>query len=190
MTPKILSICTGARLDRAAKALDGLVFAVSEYGIDNPARQAAFLANVGHESGGLHWSTEIWQPTDAQKRYEGRIDLGNTQPGDGYKFRGRGWFQITGRNNYRRIRNRLHERYGDDVPNFEVEPDALALPKWAAVSAADYWDDHKLNDYADAMNFQAVCGIINTGRPTTPITRINGYQQRLDLYAAAKEVLS
>lgn len=189
MTPQILSVCTGARIDRATKALDGLVFAMSEYGIDTPARKAAFLANVGHESGGLHYLTEIWGPTETQKRYEGRADLGNTQIGDGFKFRGRAWFQLTGRNNYRRMRNRLHERYGDDVPDFETNPDAMADPKWAALSAADYWDDHQLNTYADAMNFQAVCGIINTGRPTTPITRINGYAERLDLYTAAKEVL-
>lgn len=189
MTPQILAICTGARLDRAAKALDGLVFAMSEYGIDNPARQAAFLANVGHESGGLHWSTERWGPTPAQKRYEGRIDLGNTQPGDGYKFRGHGWIQTTGRSNHCRVRNRLHERYGSDVPDFEAEPEKLALPKWSALSAADYWDDHGLNEYADAMNFQAVCGVINTGRASSPVTRINGWQQRLELYTAAKEAL-
>ena len=61
-----------------------------EYDITGPVRVAAFLAQVGHESGGFKYTREIWGPTAAQKRYEGRKDLGNTQPGDGSKYRGRG----------------------------------------------------------------------------------------------------
>ncbi len=68
--------------------------------INTPARAAAFLAQVGHESGQLRYLREIWGPTPAQVRYEGRADLGNAQPGDGKRFMGRGLIQITGRKNY------------------------------------------------------------------------------------------
>jgi len=71
-----------------------------EFGIVGPARVAAFLAQVGHESGGFVHTREIWGPTPAQQRYEGRADLGNTRPGDGSRFRGRSLIQVAGRANY------------------------------------------------------------------------------------------
>src|SRR5258708_4383140 len=78
---------------------------MAEFIIDTPIRQAAFLAQVGHESGGFVWMHEIWGPTEAQSRYEPPSDLatrlGNTQPGDGKRYMGRGPIQITGRFNYR-----------------------------------------------------------------------------------------
>jgi hypothetical protein len=74
-----------------------------------PLRHRAYvLATTHHETGpmssDLHWTPrrEIWGPTAAQKRYEGRVDLGNTVPGDGKRFMGRGYVQITGRENYRK----------------------------------------------------------------------------------------
>ena len=74
--------------------------AMNRYQIIGPKRVAAFIAQIGHESGQLKYVKEIWGPTAAQARYEGRKDLGNTVAGDGSKYRGRGLIQITGRANY------------------------------------------------------------------------------------------
>ena len=155
------------------------------YGIDTPARLAAFLAQVGHESGGLVHVREVWGPTAAQQRYEGREDLGNTEPGDGSLFRGRGLIQTTGRANYRDLRDRLRKRFGiGAIPDFETYPKALEQPRWAAISAADYWDSRKLNVLADAGSHEAfvqMTRLINGGT--------NGLADRLLRWERAKRAL-
>ena len=77
MTPAELSLATGARIDRATEFLPIIERAAVDFEVTTPDRMAAFLAQVGHESGGLHWLAELWGPTTAQSRYEGREDLGN-----------------------------------------------------------------------------------------------------------------
>jgi len=165
---------TGARLDRAQRFTEPLVAAMAEFDISTPARQAAFLAQIGHESGGLHWTTELWGPTEAQRRYEGRRDLGNTVPGDGFRFRGRGLIQTTGRNNYRRT----GEALGVDLI---AEPEKLADPVLAARSAAWFWKDKGLNELADKGDFLTITKRINGG--------FNGLSERQILWAGAKEAL-
>lgn len=73
---------------------------MGKYSVVTPLRIAAFIAQVGHESGQLRWLKELWGPTVQQAKYEGRADLGNSVVGDGFKFRGRGLIQVTGRTNY------------------------------------------------------------------------------------------
>lgn len=183
MTPEDLARATGAHLQEAAAFAPFIEDAMVSYDITTPERQAAFLAQVGHESGGLHWLTEIWGPTITQTHYEGRADLGNTEPGDGPLFRGHGLLQTTGRANHARARDRLREKFPDlDVPDFEAEPKRLAEPQWAALSAADFWDEHGLNELADAGDFMRITRKINGG--------LNGYEQRLALFETAKEVLA
>lgn len=175
MTPQELMHATGARIDRAIEWLPPIEAAMAEFEINTPARQAAFLAQIGHESGGLHWLVEIWGPTAVQSRYEGRVDLGNTEPGDGVKFRGRGLIQTTGRTNYQAVGDAL----GADLIN---QPELLAAPDLAARSAAWFWKTHGLNELADAGDFMRITRRINGGT--------NGYEDRLALYVAAQAVLA
>lgn len=175
MTPQQLARATGARIDRASEWLAPIVAAMAEFEINTPDRQAAFLAQIGHESGGLHWAVEIWGPTTAQARYEGRADLGNTEPGDGYKFRGRGLIQTTGRANYAATGKALGVYLLSD-------PTLLALPELAARSAGWYWQSHGLNELADVGDFKRITLRINGGT--------NGMDDRLARFEAAKAVLA
>lgn len=152
----------GASRQKAAELLEPLKAACAFYGIDTPKRICAFLAQYGHESEGFLYATELWGPTPAQKRYEGRIDLGNTQPGDGSKFRGHSYGQVTGRANHARVRDRLRARF-PGVPDFEENPEELAKLPWAILAACDYWDDHHCNNYADADDFVGLTRAINGG---------------------------
>lgn len=175
MTPKELAYCTGARIDRATEWLPYIASAMDEFEINTPARQAAFLAQIGHESGGLHWVVELWGPTLAQSRYEGRKDLGNTHPGDGFRFRGRGLIQTTGRANYQAT----GEALGVDIIS---DPTKLAEPELAARSAAWYWQSRGLNALADVGDFRRITLRINGG--------LNGMADRQTLWGVAQQVLA
>lgn len=181
-TAQMLADACGIPIERAQQWADPLRAACALYSIDSPARLAMFLAQIGHESGGFRYVREVWGPTDAQRRYEGRRDLGNTEPGDGERYKGHGLIQITGRYNHRRARDRMRERLPKlDVPDFEADPERLCEPQWAALSAADYWDDRGLNALADAGQFDAVTRRINGG--------LNGLADRVQRLARAKAVL-
>lgn len=148
--------------------------AMDEFGIDSPEREAAFLAQVAHESGSLRYTREI----ASGKAYEGREDLGNTEPGDGEKYRGRGLIQITGRANYRACSMAL---YGD--PDHLLDnPAVLELPMAAARSAAWFWASKDLNDLADRGKFELITRRINGG--------LNGQPDRLAAWERAKEALA
>lgn len=175
MTPQDLSRATGARIDRATEYLPVIEAAMAEFDINTPARQAAFLAQIGHESGGLRYSVEIWGPTPAQVRYEGRKDLGNVLAGDGFRFKGRGLIQTTGRANYAATGAAL----GVDLIS---QPELLAAPELAARSAAWYWQSRGLNALADVGDFRRITLRINGGT--------NGLADRLALHEAAKAVLA
>jgi len=92
---------------KAALFLPHLNLAMAEHGIDSMLRTAAFVAQLAHESGEFRWMEEIWGPTSAQLRYEPVTELskrlGNSEPGDGKRFKGRGPIQLTGRANYQRF---------------------------------------------------------------------------------------
>jgi predicted chitinase len=142
--------------------------------INTPKRAAAFLAQLAHESAELKYFEEIWGPTSAQKRYEGRADLGNTEPGDGYRFRGRGPIQLTGRANYK--------TFGDLLGvDFVANPDLAATPEWGFLTAALFWKRKGLNELADIGHFVTITRRINGG--------VNGLEERERYYEVAKKAL-
>ncbi|NPT59125.1 glycoside hydrolase family 19 protein [Paraburkholderia elongata] len=177
----IVAAACGATVLRSSQWVSPLQAACDKYEINTPLRAAAFLAEVGVESGRLVYTKEIWGPTEAQQGYEGRADLGNTQPGDGKLFMGRGLIQITGRRNY------LLCGIGLEL-DLIAHPELLEQPADAALSAAWYWSNRNLNALADTGNFLAVSRAINLGSPNSKAMP-NGYSQRLALYGAAKKVL-
>jgi putative chitinase len=149
--------------------------AMIEYGIDTPRRIAAFLAQIAHESGSLRYVRE----NASGEAYEGRLDLGNTQPGDGPRFRGRGLIQITGRHNYRQCSIAL---FGIAELLLDA-PETLEQPMHAARSAAWYWWSRGLNILADCPDsFATITRRINGG--------LNGQADRLAYYARAQEIFS
>lgn len=146
-----------------------LAATLTEFEINTPIRAAAFLSQLAHESGELRYTEEI----ASGAAYEGRVDLGNTHPGDGVRFKGRGLIQITGRSNY----FQLSSFFGID---FVAEPERLARPEWAARSAGWFWSSRKLNTLADVQDFRAITKKINGG--------YNGYADRQKYYRLALEV--
>ncbi|MBP2871161.1 MULTISPECIES: glycoside hydrolase family 19 protein [Pseudomonas] len=148
--------------------------AMSRYGIVTRLRITAFIAQVGHESGQLRYVREIWGPTAQQAGYEGRADLGNTEPGDGSKYRGRGLIQITGRANCAAC----GEALGLDLIS---NPELLELPQHAAMSAAWFWSTRGLNTLADQGRFVKITRRINGG--------LTGQAGRQALYEKALNVL-
>lgn len=142
--------------------------------LDNGLRLAHFLAQVAHESGGFRYMEEIWGPTEAQKRYEGRKDLGNTVKGDGSLFRGRGPIQITGRANY--------EEYGNAIGLWLTDkPTLAAIPAIGLHIACEYWKRKGLNAWADADDVLTITKKINGG--------VNGLADRQSRLAIIKGVI-
>ena len=173
--------------------------AMGKYAIVTRLRVAAFIAQVGHESGqlmrlveNLNYSAEglmkTWpsrfdlvRATAAARKpeqianivYAGR--MGNTEPGDGWKYRGRGLFQVTGQANYAAC----GEALGLDLLS---KPELLELPQYAAMSAAWFWSTRGLNILADAGDFVKITRRINGG--------LNGQTERQALYDKALKVLA
>ncbi len=181
MRAEVLARAAGIPAGRAIKWTIPFTMALDYARIRSRAETAAFVAQVGHESGSFIYTSEIWGPTTAQRRYEGRADLGNTTPGDGSRFRGRGLIQTTGRANYTRLTSRLRKM---GAPDFVASPELLEQPKWAALSAADYWLDRKLSQYFmpdGGVRFRALTRAINGG--------LNGLDDRLARYERAHAAL-
>jgi putative chitinase len=148
-----------------------LNWAMQQYDIHSTKeRVAMFLAQIGHESGQLRYVLEV----ASGAAYEGRLDLGNTQPGDGVRYKGRGLIQITGRANYKQAGEAL------GLPLLS-SPELLEQPKNAAHSAAWWWNSRKLSEWADKKDLEKTTRIINGG--------LNGFEDRKKLYQRALESL-
>ena len=175
ITPEVLkAISPYITTQKANIYADLLAKCMREFGLcDNLNRCAMFLAQILHESGHLRYTEEI----ASGQRYEFRADLGNTEVGDGKKYKGRGLLQITGRANYEQMAKYM----GLDLVN---HPEILSTPSNAVLSACTWWSlrQSKLNKYADAGNIEGVTKIINGG--------LNGSVERSQLFEKAIKVLA
>ncbi|NII53572.1 glycoside hydrolase family 19 protein [Luteibacter sp. SG786] len=156
MEAQTLSKVANISLPRAKLWAEPLSTAMHLYDIEFDWRMAMFIAQVGHESAGFSLTREIWGPTKQQKGYEGREDLGNTQPGDGERFKGRGLIMITGRANYAAA----SKEFGVD---FVHSPTLLEREDYAALTAGWWWKKHRCNEIADERDFVALTRRINGG---------------------------
>ncbi len=172
--------------EQAEVYLPHLIKACREGGVTDKLRVAGFLSQLGAESGELVYWRELWGPTPDQLTYEGRQNLGNTEPGDGYYFRGAGPIQTTGRGNTTRTCKAL------GIP---VDPELLTKPEYGFAAAIYYWTNWgnnlyhnqdgrwplNLNEFADKGDIDAMCLGVNGGW--------NGYEARVWYYNKALEVL-
>lgn len=195
---------------RAGIIVAALNAAMARFGINTPARIAAFIANVAHESGhftkareGLDYRAErlpqVWPSRfktaeQAQRMahnpellanyvYANRMGNGDITSGDGYKYRGAGWLQLTGKDNQLAC-----------ARHFGIAPgeigEWLATPTGAALSAAWQWQRSGCNELADAGKFDAVCDVINIGHQTGKVGDAIGYGERLAMNNVANRVLA
>ena len=125
---------------------------LDDAGINTPQRQRHFMAQMAHESGGFKHLKEL----SSGSQYEGNKMLGNTKPGDGSRYKGRGLIQLTGRWNYTDMSKKL----GIDLVN---NPELAADPKVSMQIAARYWKDKGLNKLADKNDLNAITKRINGG---------------------------
>ena len=180
----------------AEKIIDALNAAMEEFEINTPQRRAMFLAQCCHESGhfravseNLNYKAESLtrvfpkyfkdvDPNDYAKQpekianrvYASRMGNGDEHSGDGYRYRGRGYIQLTGKSNY--------EACGDDLDvDLTANPGYLETPEGAARSAAWFWDGRDLNDLADAGDIKTCTKKINGG--------FIGLEERTELYEEA-----
>ncbi len=159
----------------AAKELPGLNASMYFAEINTVQRKATYLAQLGHESLGFAQFEEF----ASGAAYEGRRDLGNTQRGDGKRYKGRGAIQLTGRANYRSATADLKPMLGDT--DLEQNPERADDPDVRYLTAAWFWNERDLNRHADKGNFDTVTSRINGGQ--------NGRADRRQRYQKALKVL-
>ena len=174
LTPeKFHIVMLNARQSQLDLLFQAMLDQMNAAGIDTPLRVSHFLAQTGHESGDLLYMHEL----ASGEAYEGRADLGNTQPGDGVKFKGRGLIQLTGRVNY--------VAYGKTIGmdlTVDGNWDKVATDPQLAVGAACwFWTTHRLNDLADRDDLQTITRRVNGG--------LNGLDDRAAHLERAKFVL-
>lgn len=150
-----------------------------KYKIDTYRRVTAFLGNCGVETDYFRTTIEYASGDD----YEGRAGLGNTQKGDGRRFKGRGLTQTTGRDNYEAVQKAIGEQLGINVIK---NPELLAEIEIAVESACIFWKDNNLNAFADRGEFKQLSGIVNRGdKNKQPLH----WAKRNELYSLCKRVV-
>lgn len=191
-------------------AADELVAILNKSNCNTPLRQAHFLAQAAHESVGfakttenMNYSTEglrttfgKYFPTAAireeyarkpekigNRAYANRNGNGDEASGEGYKYRGRGYFQLTGKKNYAAF---SQETYGDD--RVVKAPELVASPVDALLSSLWYWDRNNLSKWADKDDVVRVSKVVNLGNSESRGIP-NGMDDRLKYLKKAKTLL-
>lgn len=164
-------ICRSVKSRTLEPWVEHINAAMEEFDVTTAKRQAAFLAQIAHESGEFRYVREL----ASGEAYEGRSDLGNTQPGDGVRFRGRGLIQITGRANYAACAAAL----GLDLLD---HPEQLESYQHAARSAGWFWKSRGLSELADRDDFRRITKLINGG--------FTHYAERTMYWERAKSALN
>lgn len=166
---------SGAKHDRQSQIIESvsgvLRSTLSDYKINTALRIAHFLAQITHESAGLRTTEEF----ASGAAYEGRLDLGNTETGDGKRFKGRGLLQLTGRANYKSLGDTL----GIDLVN---NPTQAAKPKLSLVIACEYWKGRNINPHCDRNDLEKVTRLVNGG--------LNGLDDRRQYLVKSKNELA
>jgi putative chitinase len=166
---EVAPVFSGAKKARQAEIVGAIsgVFAATldSYAINTYLRIAHFMGQVTHECAGFRTTEEF----ASGAAYEGRADLGNTRPGDGRRYKGRGLLQLTGRANYRRYGGLL------DLP-LEDHPELAADPVTSLRIACEYWKDRDINEQADADDLVRVTRLVNGG--TNGLDDRGGYLRR------------
>jgi putative chitinase len=179
---------------------------LNKYGVNTPLRKAHFFAQAYHESGleakseNLNYSAkrlrEVFSKYFTSKQanqytgkpqaianrvYANRMGNGDENSGDGYKYRGRGFFQITGKNNYK-------EMSKDTGVDFVTNPDLVLTEADSMISALWYWNERNLSRYADQDDVDAVSDIVNIGKQTKAEGDAHGYTQRYNYTQQLKKL--
>jgi putative chitinase len=166
----LLKITIVAPRQRLQQFVEPLNAGFARFAVNTPLRICHFLAQVLHESAEFQYQEEI----ASGAAYEGRADLGNTVPGDGARFKGRGLIQITGRENYRDLSAAIGVDYVANPAQLAEIPDCVDSAFW-------YWNDRNLSALADQDNFDQITYRVNGG--------YNGYDDRRKYLNRAKDVL-
>lgn len=181
LTPELLSSVAAPGAGRAniVSIIMGLQQFGKDAGLDQPHRFAHYAAQIAHESAGFKYDKELWGPTEAQKRYDVRTDLGNTpeRDGDGELYKGRTGMQLTGKRNYEKFYEWAKAK-GYNPPDFVKNPELVNTDPWEGLVPIWYWDvatGKSLNVYADENDIEMITRKINGG--------LNGFDDRLDKYS-------
>jgi len=207
MDAEVLAEAAQIPLERAEEWIEYIDTAMEHYGIRRPMQQAAFIAQTSHESQSfqrwvenLNYSTgerirNVWpyrfvSVSDAKqfvrkpealanRVYASRLGNGDEWSGDGWRYRGRGLIQLTGKDNYRAAEK------GMRIPLLD-QPELLEQKEYAAASAAWWWHDRNLNYWADKGDIDSISGVVNRGDPDKPAM---GQDERREAYTHALMVL-
>jgi putative chitinase len=176
---QLSSIAPTLKEPKLSSYVDSINKTLELYGINTPSQIAMFLAQILHESAACYYTKELASGT----AYEGREDLGNTEVGDGIKFKGRGLIQITGRFNYKQMSDCF------DV-DFIANPALLETPEWATKSAGWFWDSRKLNSIAITDSEDALLKVsikVNGRNKKTGLP--NGWEDRKSYWKKSRKAL-